>query len=205
MANVKISALPSATTLDGTELVPVVQAGVTDQTTTGAIAALASNSLKFTQTASKTVSNTTTPTDITSTGVGSKTIAANSLISGSSLKFWLSGFHSVVGNATIDVQIKMGSTVVLDTGVVASGNGANNYWELRALITCRTAGASGVFAAQGQYTEAGAGANIFGMVNTSTTTLDTTASQAVTVFITWGTASTSNTITCSNFILEKVG
>lgn len=41
MANQKISQLPVAAALTGTELVPVVQNGVTDQTTTAAIAALA--------------------------------------------------------------------------------------------------------------------------------------------------------------------
>jgi hypothetical protein len=35
MADIKISALPFAGSLDGTELVPVVQSGVTEQTTTG--------------------------------------------------------------------------------------------------------------------------------------------------------------------------
>lgn len=40
MANVKISALPIGSSLDGTELVPIVQAGVTKQTTTQDIADL---------------------------------------------------------------------------------------------------------------------------------------------------------------------
>ena len=46
MANVKISALPTASTpLAGTELVPIVQSGVTSQTTTGAVVAPLTTSL----------------------------------------------------------------------------------------------------------------------------------------------------------------
>ena len=204
MANVKISALPAAATLTGAELVPVVQSGATDQTTTGAIAALATSGL-FKQTASGTVGNTTVPTDITSTGVGSKTLAANLLVAGTTIKLWLSGYHSAVANPTLQIQVKFGATVVLDTGAVNTANSTNAYWELRALVTCRTTGAGGTIQAEGQYTEAEAGANIFGMVNTSTVALDTTASQAITVVVTWGTAAVGNTITCTNFLLEKVG
>lgn len=40
MANIKISALPVSLGLDGTELVPIVDGGVTQRTTTSAIAAL---------------------------------------------------------------------------------------------------------------------------------------------------------------------
>jgi hypothetical protein len=40
MSNVKISALPTAAALTGTEIVPIVQSGATDRTTTQAIANL---------------------------------------------------------------------------------------------------------------------------------------------------------------------
>lgn len=40
MADTEISALPTAQTLTGSEVVPVDQSGTTKQTTTGAIAAL---------------------------------------------------------------------------------------------------------------------------------------------------------------------
>ena len=47
MANVQISQLPAAGAITGTELVPVVQNGVTVQTTTGAIAASPSQTQTF--------------------------------------------------------------------------------------------------------------------------------------------------------------
>jgi hypothetical protein len=47
MPNVRITDLPAAQTLDGTELVPVVQQGVTVRTTTDAIASVSNNTETF--------------------------------------------------------------------------------------------------------------------------------------------------------------
>lgn len=72
MANVKISALPSASALTGSELVPVVQGGTTKRTTTGAISAPV------------TVEVTTgaSPTDITLSDYGNWMILAVLVTSG---------------------------------------------------------------------------------------------------------------------------
>jgi len=60
MANVKISELPGATTpLTGAELVPVVQAGVTEQTTVNDIRSASSKADVITATASQTLFNLT--------------------------------------------------------------------------------------------------------------------------------------------------
>lgn len=49
MANVKISELPAAAALDGSELVPIVQSGATVQTTADDVAALVTGGLTWTQ------------------------------------------------------------------------------------------------------------------------------------------------------------
>lgn len=158
----------------------------------------------FTQTQSVTVANTVTETTLIGTGVGSLVIPANTLQVGMTVKGWALGFHSAVANPNIQVRVYFGSTVVLDTGIVTSGNSTNAIWEARGFVTVRSIGVSGTVAAQGFYMEGQGGPNLFGMVNTSTVTIDTTASQTINMTVQWGTASASNTITCTNHIIEGV-
>ena len=72
----------------------------------------------------------------------------------------------------------------------------------------RTVGASGTVVAGGFALVAGA-ASTAGVVGTdstaSTTTIDTTASTALTLFATWGAASASNTLLMEQFIVEELG
>lgn len=156
----------------------------------------------FSQTASVTVANTTTETSLTNGGSGSLTLPANFFIPGRTISLVMWGYHSSVANPNITVKVKFGSTVILTTGAVASGNSTNTAVKLDCTITCRTVGATGTVFAQGTYTEAGTGANIFDMTNTATTTIDTTASQTVDITVQWGTASASNTITSTNVLLD---
>ena len=96
MADEKISLLPSAGTLDGTEPVPVVKAGVTSQTTTQAIADLYTLPLTADQLAAINGANSpdgtnvfATMADITAGGnaniVTLDTVALQALQSGSTL------------------------------------------------------------------------------------------------------------------------
>ena len=154
----------------------------------------------FTQTATGTVANTVTETSMDSTGVGSKTLPANFFVAGKKLRIVGYGIHSASGSPTLRIKVKLGSTVVLDTTAIATKNSTNEVFHMMAEITCRTTGASGTLFAQGVYDEVGFAG--FQMVNTTTTTIDTTASQAITVTATWGTASASNTISMTNFSVE---
>jgi hypothetical protein len=159
----------------------------------------------FVQTATGTIANSTTETSISSTGVGTLTLPANFFIAGRSLRIMGLGFHSSVAVApTIRIKIKLGSTIVLDTTAVTSGIDTSAAIYIYGAITCRTTGASGTIFAQGEYQEMGTTPNHFQMVNTATTTIDTTASQAITVTAQWGTASASNTISLTNLIVEAI-
>lgn len=158
----------------------------------------------FAQTADDTVANTVDETTLVSTGQGSVTIPANTFSVGKSFIFLMSGFHSATGNPNITIKVKLNSTVIATTGVVSSGNGTNNYFEVRANLTCRTTGSSGTISCQGYYTESGGGGNGFSMVNTSPVTVDTTIDQDVDITVTWGTADSGNTITATNFTIRKL-
>jgi hypothetical protein len=162
-----------------------------------------SEGVLFVQTATGTVANTTTETALTSTGVGTLTLPANFFIAGRTIRVIGYGYHSSV-SGTIRIKVKFGSTVILDTTALSTGNNTNNLFQLYGDITCRTTGASGTVFGQGIFTEGGGSPKDFEMVNTSTITIDTTSSQAVSVTCQWQNASASNTTSMSNFTLERI-
>lgn len=156
----------------------------------------------FTQTASATVANTTAETALSSTGEGSLTLPANYLRVGRTIRVKAWGYHSSTAGPTIRIRIKLGSTTVLDTTAINSGNGTNKMWTVDGVITCRTTGGSGTVFGQGFYAELHPSGTTDSMVNTGATTVDTTATQAISVTAQWGTANAGNTITCTNLTVE---
>lgn len=160
----------------------------------------------FRQTASVTVANTVTETTLTGTGTGSLTLPVNFLKAGTTLKVRVFGTHSAALVPTIEIKVKIGSVTVLDTGIVNSGNSTNALLDIEGWITCRTTGATGTVFSQGWYTERSGGTvTTYQMVNTSTSTIDTTATQLVDVTLQWGTASVSDTATATNLVIESTG
>jgi acyl-coenzyme A thioesterase PaaI-like protein len=160
----------------------------------------------FVQTADATIASSAAETTLTAAGVGSLTLPANFFRTGKTIRVRARGYVSDTGTPTFRVKIKLGSTIVLDTTAIAfAGTIANDQWFVEGIITCRTTGASGTVMGQGSYSaETNVNSNRAAMTNTATTTIDTTASQAVDVTWQWGTSSASNTITCSNLLLEAL-
>lgn len=142
----------------------------------------------FSQSASVTVANTTTETTLVGAGVGSKVIKASAPQIGQTWQGIMMGIHSAVSNPNITINVKLGSTTICSTGVVASGSSTNAYFEVRILFTYRTLGASGTLFCQGYYHEEGGGAsfNEYPMANTTTTTIDTTSDQTIDITVIWG-------------------
>ena len=157
----------------------------------------------FVQTNTVTVANTTSETTLSGSGVGSLVLPANFLITGRSLRVRGFGYHSSTGNPTITLKFKLGS-IVVGTITGTSGNGSNDGFEFDGILTCRTTGASGTVFVQGRYEELQNSGLREGGGNTSTTTIDTTASQTVSITAQWGTANAGNTISLTNFILERL-
>ena len=162
------------------------------------------NGVLFTQTADVTVANTAAETPLNGTGVGSLALPVNFLQIGKTVRVRARGYISDTGTPNFTAKIKFGSTVIMSTGTVAfAGTISNNQWVIEGVITCRTTGASGTVAAQGSFYEDPD--NRRGMTNTATVTVDTTATQAITVTFQWGAADPANTITCTNLTVDAVG
>ncbi len=184
------------TVLAGTGIVPVSASGLNylqDERTKPCL---------FTQTATVTVANTGTETTLIGAGVGSITLPANFFTIGRVLKVKAWGVHGATGGPTIDLKIKVGGSTVLDTTAVTSNNDTNKAWQLEGWITCRTIGGTGTIIGQGRYEEISHAA--FGMANTATTTIDTTAALAIAITVQFGTADPANTISATNLTLEAI-
>lgn len=155
----------------------------------------------FTQTANKTVSNTTTETSIVGTGVGGLTLPANFFVAGKTIRITMSGVYSTVAvtGDTVTIKVKYGSTVLASKATTALVTGGTNlFWESEILVTCRTTGATGTVQISGgvRY-QIAASAIVEDELNNgvATTTLDTTASSLLDVTITHSAADASNTVT----------
>jgi len=164
--------------------------------------AIAPPTLNFAQTQTITVANTVVETTIIGTGVGSLTLPANFLLPGTSLLIRGLGYHSTTANPTLRIRVYYGSTLILDSGAISTANSTNDSWELVVGATVVTTGATGTINCDGIWVEAGAGANIFNMSNLAPVTINTTTANTINVTVQWGTASTSNTITCPYLTLS---
>ena len=168
----------------------------------GTALALALQGLMFSQTATGTVANTAAETSLDSTGNGTKTIPANILSAGKTIRVKGRGFFSAVSAPTLRIKIKLGANIVLDTTAVTSLNATNSAFEFEGDICCRTTGTSGTVFSQGKFEEIGSTLGAFPMTNTGTVTIATNASQVVGATAQWGTGSASNTISLTNFTIE---
>jgi hypothetical protein len=154
----------------------------------------------FSQTQAVTIANTTAETSLDGTGVGQKTVFSRRLIPGTVLNFRAFGIHSAVSNPSLTIKVKLGSTAVISTGTFTTSNSTNAAFMLDGMVTCYTGGSSGTVRGQGLWTEASNAS--FGMATTTASSINTTTDQAITVTAQWGTASTANTITMTNFTVE---
>lgn len=160
----------------------------------------------FVQTATKNINTSASEVTLTNTGVGTLTLPANFFVAGKTIRVKATCFASTTGTPTIRTKIKLGSVIMLDSTAIAVGAAlTNNLIDIEGIITCYTTGASGTFWSQGRSDikpGAATGINFWQMVNTATVAVDTTASQAIDVTFQWGTSSASNTVTCTNLVVE---
>lgn len=156
----------------------------------------------FTATADATIANTVSETSLIGTGIGTKTLPANFLVIGKTIRVKTRGYLSDTLTPTLNFKFKLGSTQIVATSAITLGVGISNVgYEAEFELTCRTTGASGTVYGQGRVIVNGVAVNA---TATATATIDTTATQVVDISGTWGTASASNTITTSNAVLEAL-
>jgi hypothetical protein len=158
------------------------------------------------------LANTTTATDISP--APQVTIPANYLFVGQRLRITGYGIYSTTGTPNLTLGIYYGGvagTLLAGTAANATASGAASYpWKITLDIYVRSAGSSGSVWCNGQCDVGSALTTYTGyaLPNSQTqpiTGLSTTTANALTIGATWGTASSSNTITCEDAYVETLG
>lgn len=161
----------------------------------------------YTQTASATIANTTTTGNTYGTGVGSVTLASNTLTAGKTIRIMQSGIISTKAAApgTLTVVLNYGGATPATTGAITVPTSlSNELWTFEVYLTCRTTGAGGTAFTQGIFRINNSQTPVtinWPLVNTATTTIATNASKVVGMNVTWSLADTANTITGTNAVM----
>lgn len=185
--NVTISSATSTITISST--------GGGATSTSGNVATI------FSQTVNKTIENTTSEISLFSAGRGIKTISANTMQVGDTVRISAGGHVSTSGSPQIEVILRVNGSEIGSTGASNLGNNlASANWNVATIMTCRSAGLNGTVAVSG-FMEHNNG-TIFGIAKNSTTTIDTTSDNLLQLTAIWGLASSANSITCQEAIIE---
>lgn len=136
------------------------------------------------------ISNTTTPTSVIGTGIGTKTIPANTLQVGQVI--------TITGTVAITTGVSQSATFsfVNSTSTTGFSNVLPSAIVTSAALkiffsgTILTTGSSGKMSGYGYYTIDGNPTQHW--INSNTISINTTVSQTLDIQITWGAASTSN-------------
>jgi hypothetical protein len=158
-------------------------------------------------------SNTSVPAgntvanDVAATAFASSyTIAGGTLVAGDVVRVRAWGVYGTDAVApTLTLRVKAGSTVLVATSAVTMPSGVTNLgWMLDASLSIFTIGAGGTVDPQAivSYSSAATTTLAVHVPATSTSALDTTASNALTVEVEWGTADAQNTITLRQLAVE---
>lgn len=157
------------------------------------------------------LANSTTLTDISA--APQVTLPANFLnYVGSSLRLTAFGSFSTTGTPTLLLGFYYGGvagTALGTSGAVTTASGAVSFpWRLLMEVTVRTTGSSGTVMTSGSLL-LGTALTAFSSIPVpnaalATVTVDTTTAKAITVGAQWGTASSSNTITCQDMIVQSL-
>lgn len=101
---------------------------------------------------------------------------------------------------TLTLTLKIGSTVVIATAAVDVAN--NDIGLIDAYVTIRTIGASGTFVANGIWNLGTPGTATDRAFDLTSTAIDTTAVQTITMNATWSVASTSDQVTMTQLEVD---
>lgn len=157
------------------------------------------------------LANSTTLTDITPSP--QVTLPANLMQPGTEFEIKAFGNFSTTGTPTLLLGVYYGGvagTALAASSAVTTGSAAASWpWFIHYNFICRAVGTSGSVNGQGIYF-LGTSLTAFSTrpipetLAARTVTIDTTVAKAITIGAQWGTASSSNTITCNDISVVQV-
>ena len=144
----RISELPQAGSLDGTELFAVVQGGVTKYTTSTNLNYVTSNNYGlFNQTGSSApvFGSTHVSGSLISGGVGTLSVPANGFTKGDAYQATFSGVINAENNKRLQIQVKTDSVILADTELISMpGITGDKRWRMDIDFSIREIGGAGV-------------------------------------------------------------
>ena len=209
----RISELPQAGSLDGTELFAVVQGGVTKYTQATNINYVTSNNYGlFNQTGQSTpVSGSTHISgSLIDGGVGTLSVPANGFQKGDAFEAVLAGTLFTQNGNTLDIQVRADSVVLGDTGVITMAGADNQNWRLVLNFSINEIGGAGTAeittVGTFQYRKDASDTFVSEIFTfTNNTTFDTTISNTLSIRAIWGGGADDDTSIYSKiFTLKKV-
>ncbi len=191
MPDLPISGLPSYTTPLAGDLIPIkdVATGITKKVRFDAFPGVKHKPVLtfFTQTTAISVSNTTAT--ILGTGIGTKTILANEMIVGTSFRIQLTGnYSSSGGTPSVTFTLSLGGTTLVYTIHTLAASQSGQPFQLEGRFTCKTIGASGTVTSNLVTSSKAVGSSQIAQyeLNSFTTVINTTISQAINITATVG-------------------
>lgn len=137
------------------------------------------------------VASTTVANTITETTIYTEPIAANELHAGQVVKVRALGRYSTANGAdTATIRLKVGGTTILSVSSTAA-NVTNAPLDIEFIFTVRSDGVSGTIIGFGRVELDNQGKSV---ASTSTSVVDTTIAEDVTITVQWSSADPSNTL-----------
>jgi len=144
------------------------------------------------------VTNTTAETAFDKT----YTIPAGSLKVGDTIRIRGYAIATATNSTdTLSIKLKIGSTVLFTAPATDVANG--DIVEFDALLTIRTVGATGTLVASGEYSIGVPGTATKRSFAVASTTIDTTATQLISLTATWSVANSGNSTVLRQLVVDK--
>lgn len=158
---------------------------------------------------SSTVSGTTSETTIIGNGVGGLTVPANGFNAGDSFSLKMFGDIGSSNTSTLRIQVKSGSVVLGDTGLISMPNITSSHFMLDIGFTIRATGTTGnaVIATSGFFAFLQNASNNYdakGFSTINNTTFNTTISNTLNITAQFSSTNAANFIYSEYFVLNKV-
>lgn len=163
----------------------------------------------FSQIADSTaVTATTTETTIIGAGTGTLIVPADGFKAGDTFNAAIRGILSAVNGETLQIKVKSGSVVLLDTGALTLPAVTSLGFTIDIDFVIRALGAATVaevYSGLNFYfnRDTGATHDLSIKSNVNNTTFDTTIANTLDVTATWGTANAGNSIQTQKFTLHQ--
>lgn len=159
-------------------------------------------SLFFSQTADKTIANTTAETSIVGNGQGAMTIPAGLLYTGKVIKLTVVGKIATSGPISQTINVKLnGAALATNTASVTSSGDQQviTFW-----LLCRLSGSGGKIGGAGNIQTSSSPATMRALLPSADLTVDTTSNITVDVTNTFSVAGAGNTFTSFIVTMEQV-